>query len=72
MEGTRDTARGALAVRQALMRNPEHITRQRPGDEREARLDAAIDDALAAPLGAQRGDGHWVFGVGGGLAVSSG
>ncbi|HEX6794359.1 MAG TPA: squalene--hopene cyclase [Casimicrobiaceae bacterium] len=43
------------------MRNPEHITRQPRGDEREARLDAAIDDALAALLNAQREDGHWVF-----------
>ena len=43
------------------MRNPEHITRPTPGDERDTRVDAAIDDATAALLDAQRPDGHWVF-----------
>ena len=43
------------------MRNPEHIARRRRGDERETRVDAAIDEATAALLDAQRPDGHWVF-----------
>jgi squalene-hopene/tetraprenyl-beta-curcumene cyclase len=43
------------------MRNPEHIARQRRGDERATRLDLAIDAATAALLDAQRPDGHWVF-----------
>jgi len=43
------------------MRNPDHLKRRSRGDEREARLDLAIDAATVALLEAQRPDGHWVF-----------
>jgi squalene-hopene/tetraprenyl-beta-curcumene cyclase len=56
-----DARRNDFAPQVRLMRNPEHITRPTPGDERDTRVDAAIDDATAALLDAQRPDGHWVF-----------